>query len=568
MESIVETINLSDINLIGKNSLDKHIKYENTYKKDELYWGIGIENEIYLEFENNINFEKSKFLKNHKRERYSVDYYTNYKKEYLENAFKIFSLNYNEKLPLLLNSHSMTRTDKQNNSKTLYTKLCEPNPKFDGETLWEFIIKNNDYLKDNYDKSFTFDGDTFEIITLNFYNTTIDNVIEEYKKYKNDFITNLQDVFKEHNIFSQYGKIDFMKDNHPFAIHLTNINNVGIFNNGTIHFNITLPTILNSNGFIKDKINFINIHKNYIKLIQFMEPFFICVYGSPDPFSKLDNYDNKYLFSSSTQRGAVSRYIGIGTYNTDIMKPGKLLIDNVNIFDVATNEIGWYNKYYKDCAYNKLENLGYDINFNKHYNHGVEIRFFDHINNDNTIKEILKNLIYLGDFSLENNININPILNKNWNKLIVKCMKHGKNTILNEKQLLLYNNLFNHNFINNNIEKLFYEIITLISSTTKSNFSKYVLKNQNIINENINENIINENKNIINENENIINENENIINENENINENQNIKNGNIINENEIIINNNIISKPNKKVTFEVKNTPSKGKKNSCCMIL
>ena len=44
MEIINETTNLIGINLIGKNSLDKHIKYENTYKKDELYWGIGIEN--------------------------------------------------------------------------------------------------------------------------------------------------------------------------------------------------------------------------------------------------------------------------------------------------------------------------------------------------------------------------------------------------------------------------------------------------------------------------------------------------------------------------------------------
>ena len=79
MEIINETTNLVGINLIGKNSLDKHMKYENTYKKDELYWGIGIENELYLEFENYINFEKSKFLKNHKRDRYSVDYYTSYK---------------------------------------------------------------------------------------------------------------------------------------------------------------------------------------------------------------------------------------------------------------------------------------------------------------------------------------------------------------------------------------------------------------------------------------------------------------------------------------------------------
>jgi hypothetical protein len=535
--TILPTINSSEINLIGKNSLDKHIKYENTYKKDELYWGIGIENELYLEFENYINFEKSKFLKNHKRERYSVDYYTNYKNEYLETAFKIFSLNYNERLPLLLNCHSMTRTDKLNNSKTLYTKLCELNPKFDGETLWEFILKNNEYLKNNFDKSFTFDGDTFEIITLNFYNTTVDNVMEEYKKYKNDFISNLQNVFKEHDIFSKYGKIDFMKDNHPFAIHLTNINNVGIFNNGTIHFNITLPTILNSDGFINDKISFINIHKNYIKLIQFMEPFFLCVYGSPDPFSnyKLSNYDDSHLFSSSSQRGAVSRYIGIGTYNTDIMKPGKLLIDDINTFDIATNEIGWYNKYYKNCGYNKLENLGYDINFNKHYNHGVEIRFFDHINDQNTIKEVLNHLIYLGDFSLENNININPILNKDWNKLVEKCMKYGLNTILNEKELILYNNLFNHNFINTNIKELYHEIITFVISTTKSTFSKLAFskKDNNIL---INENIL------------------------ININE---------INVNEINVNEINVNEINKKVIFKVKNTQTnENNKNSCCIIL
>jgi hypothetical protein len=564
MEIINETTNLIGINLIGKNSLDKHMKYENTYKKDELYWGIGIENELYLEFENYINFEKTKFLKNHKRERYSVDYYTNYKNEYLETAFKIFSLNYNEKLPLLLNCHSMTRTDKSNNSKTLYTKLCEPNPKFDGETLWEFILKNNEYLKNNFDKSFTFDGDTFEIITLNFYNTTVNNVIEEYIEYKNDFITNLQNVFNEHNIFSKYGKIDFMKDNHPFAIHLTNINNVGIFNNGTIHFNITLPTKLNSDGFIYDKISFINIHKNYIKLIQFMEPYFLCVYGSPDPFSnsKLSDYDDSHLFSSSSQRGAVSRYIGIGTYNTDIMKPGKLLIDDINTFDIFTNKIGWYNNYYKNCAYNKLENLGYDINFNKHYNHGVEIRFFDHINDENIIKEVLKHLIYLGDFSLENDVNINPILNKNWNKLIIKCMKHGKNTILNEKEINLYNILFNNKFISTNIVELYYEIISFISSNTKSTFSKLAFNNnENISNENINQNI---NENTLIENTLI----ENTLIENINTNEPKLIEI--IVNDN---INNNIINKEKiiKKVKFEKStNTQIEYKNNSssCCMIL
>ena len=39
---------------IGKNSSDKHTKYKNSYGKNEIYWGIGLENELYLEFENKV----------------------------------------------------------------------------------------------------------------------------------------------------------------------------------------------------------------------------------------------------------------------------------------------------------------------------------------------------------------------------------------------------------------------------------------------------------------------------------------------------------------------------------
>jgi len=494
-------------NILGKNSLEKHYKYEKTYKTNETYWGIGIENELYLEFDNYINFEKYKFLNNHKRERYSVDYYTNYKTEYIDDIFNLVAKTYDGKLPLLLNSHSMTRTDKFNNAKTLYTKLCEPNPTFDGETLWEFISKNNSYLKDNFDKSFTFDGDTFEIITLNFYKATVDDVIDEYKKYKLELITNLQNVFNQHDIFTDYGKIDFMKKNHPFAVHLTNLNNVGIFNNGTIHFNITLPTMLDTDGLILDKDKFVNIHKNYIKLIQFFEPFFLSIYGSPDPFSsvKQNSYDKSELFSSCSQRGAVSRYIGIGTYNTDDMKTGKLLFDNIDTFKIYNNEFGWYKQYYKNCAYNQLDSLGYDINFNKHYNHGVEIRFFDHITDDETIKEILGYLIVLADYSLVYNISSNPILSVNWNNLIVKCMKYGVNTILDDNELNMYNDLFNHKFTNTNISKLFYEIIDLIN--IPSYFSKLTMANS----KNIISNIIDEIINTVENNVNIININDVVI---------------------------------------------------------
>jgi hypothetical protein len=471
------------------NSDEKHIKYLELYKGSDIYWGLGIENEVYLEIITRKKYiPKSNICT--RRERYSVDYTKNYKDNH---AFEYYFKNipYNVvSFPLLLNAHSFTKTDILNNSKTLYTKLCEPNPNFNGETLWEFICKYNPYLKDNFDKSFTFDGDTFEIITLNFYKATVDNVIDEYKKHKFELITNLQNVFNEHDIFTDYGKIGFMKKNHPFAVHLTNLNNVGIFNNGTIHFNITLPTILDTNGLITNKDKFVDIHKNYIKLIQFFEPFFLSIYGSPDPFSsvKQNSYDKSELFSSCSQRGAISRYIGIGTYNTDYMKTGKLLFDNVDTFEIYNNEFGWYKQYYKNCAYNQLESLGYDINFNKHYNHGVEIRFFDHITDDETIKEILGYLIVLADYSLVNNISINPILSINWNNLIVKCMKYGINTVLNDSELDMYNQIFNNKFTNTNISKLFYEIIDLIN--IPSYFSKLTMANSKNIISNIIDEII------------------------------------------------------------------------------
>lgn len=459
---------------IGKNSSDKHTKYKDSYGKNEVYWGIGLENELYLEFDKKIPVDKKKFLNNHKRERYSVDYYKNYVEQYVDCGFLYKSFVEFIELPVLINSHSLIKTDQFNQSKTLYTKLCEPNPKFCGQTLWELAMKNT-YLSDNFQKNFTFDGDTIEIITQKFYNTQVNCVMEEYKKSKKDFIENLRSVFSENNIFSEYGEIGFIKDNHQFAIYLTNFNNIGIFNNGTLHFNITLPTQLREDGIIFDKIRFINIHKNYIKLIQFMEPFFLVKYGNPDQFSTI-KCDYAKLFSACSQRCAVSRYIGIGTYDTDDMKTGKLLQDDASIFDVVTKDYGWYNQYYRDCAYIKGEKMGYDINFNKHYNHGVEIRFFDHIANDDNIKEVLEDLIYLGDWALQNDILENPIKNEIWNGLVVKCMRQGKNVQLNFEELEIYNSIFQTKFLNQDICSLYDEIIDIACSTSGKLFSKYAIK--------------------------------------------------------------------------------------------
>ena len=208
-----------------------------------------------------------------------------------------------------------------------------------------------------------------------------------------------------------------------------------------------------------------------------MEPFFLAKFGSPDKFSTIPCEYAK-LFSACSQRCAVSRYIGIGTYDTDSMKTGKLLQDDSSLFDVVTKDYGWYNQYYRNCAYTKGEKMGYDVNFNKHYNHGVEIRFFDHIADDAKISDVLEDLVYLGDWCLENDIAENPIKSAIWNGLVVKCMRQGKNTQLSFEELELYNAIFRTKFWNQDIYSLYDEIIEGACSTKGKLFSKFAIKSE------------------------------------------------------------------------------------------
>lgn len=196
-------------NTIGFSCYDKHKKYEAHYKPDEIFFGFGIESEYYLEFENEIEFDRLKFIQNHKKERYSVDYYSNYK---LPTAPFFEKVKYNNKLPLLFNAHSMTLTDRHNQPKTKYTTRNEKNPLFDGETLWDFCKKKNEYLSENFDKTFTFDGDTIEIMTVNFYNKSIKDVLDEHAISRKNLIDNLNKVFVENNIYQEYGRIDFHEE--------------------------------------------------------------------------------------------------------------------------------------------------------------------------------------------------------------------------------------------------------------------------------------------------------------------------------------------------------------------
>ena len=445
------------------NILNKHKKYEERYKniEKELYWGLGIENELYLEFDNQIEITKDFFIKNHTKERYSVNYYLNYNKM----QDKMFREYYNKnkeiikRIPLIMNSHSFIYTDIRNQPKRLYTKNNEENPKFSGETLIENILKESEELRESYNREWLFDGDTIEFTTLNFYNSKLNDIINELEDYKKKFIKNLQIYQKKTKLYEKYGLIKLMTENHAFTIHLTNINNIAIFNNGTLHYNITLPTIL-ENHKIQDEKKFMNDHKKAIKIIQWFEPLLIAIYNTKDPFTIIKNKINQSI-SEVSQRCAISRYIGIGTYDSDKMEKGKLLTKKTDIF----KNNWWYKRYHESSVYNKLEEVGLDINFNKHYNHGIELRFFDHMSDNNLIQESYEFIIYLMDTILEieeDNI-INPIYDDDWNNIMLNIMKFGKKYIMSQHELNIYIKILkinNRKIFNDiyNVENVYYVI--------------------------------------------------------------------------------------------------------------
>lgn len=453
--------------------LDKHRNYLRYYKPNDLFWGIGIENEVYLEMSKKLSVDK-KFYEKCDRERYSVDYYSSYKPDIYKN--NIFLLNLPKTVPILINSHSFTKTDIKNQHQLTFEKIPKMNPKFSGETLIDFLSKLDPYFKDEYMKSFIFDGDSIEFISKKFYKVTISEVINELINNKKIFITKLKKIFNENKIFSEYGEVDICKENHPFVSFMTNLGQCSIFNNMTYHFNFTLPTKLDEKCNIADTKKFIEQHKNAIHLIQWVEPILISLYGSPDPFSEVNN-----KLTNSSQRCAKSRYIGIGTYDTKTMIPGKLLLIDSETNHLSNMSYWWYNRYYEYCSYKKEPRMGFDINFHKHKNHGIEIRIFDYFP-ESKLEFILEFCVLLFDYSLDYNVS-SPIRNREWNDFTFKILI-DKNFKLTEEIKMIYKKLFNlpHNSYSN-CEELFNVIYSSLLSKYKNGYcyNKMVKKEIQII---------------------------------------------------------------------------------------
>lgn len=442
--------------------LEKHKIYADKYGKNTKYWGLGIENEVYLEMvDYPIVFSKADFLTKHKDERYSVNYFANYNKADLMMAMiqtaEILDISgQGIKLPILLKSHSFAKTDSENQPKTQYTKLGEPNPRFSGKTLLDTLSEiDPEYFHDEMDKKWMFDGDTIEFPTRNFYNATLGQVLTELSDAKCEFEERLNNALDKipNSLMSKMrgenGQLKIMTKNHGFATYATNLNNVAMFNNGTLHYNLTLPTELDENSKILDIYKFVKQHKEAIKTIQWIEPFMLAAYGSPDPFSQFccDSSMGK-RFGAASQRCAVSRYIGVGTYDTDAMEEGKILTKPlVNLPNVQE---GWFREFYQNNAYSSLSEIGMDINFHKHYNHGIEVRFLDHLSDETDIAHSFEFLIYLMDFVLDNlrpglgldNIVGNPNKSPIWNGLILRVMTMGKKCELLSDELIFFQGFF------------------------------------------------------------------------------------------------------------------------------
>ena len=403
---------------------DKHLKYYDFYKnyelKDTEFWGLGIENESYLMFENFDTVEKSFILNNQKRERYSVDYWVNFKKDRLTNALEL--LPDNIKVPIYINGYLFQKTDLFGEPTKRYTKLAEENPKFSGETIEQYLKNNSSVYNKLFDKYMIYDGDTFEFTTYNFYKTNVKSILDELIGIKKLFLEEVNDKLFNKNSNQKYlfnDRIIYPKFNYGLAKFRTNMNNISICNNGTYHINITLPTEINDKGDIIDKEKFKNVHSNAIRAIQWFEPFLIALYGSPDIFHMLNpNY------AGGSLRLMLSRYIGLGTYDTDSMIKGKMLND----FEYNNH---YFNKLHQNSPYIPPEKIGYDINYNKFLKHGIELRIFDYFPEE-YLEDIMNFIILICQYSIYSIIP-DPKLDEDWNYFVIDILKNGSNFLVPSK---------------------------------------------------------------------------------------------------------------------------------------
>ena len=446
--------------------MEKHKKYKEKYGKSERFWGLGIEEETYFEFSKPVWVSASIARTAHKAERYSVDYYKTFKPGYLETIGKHFTdASGFFAMPFFFNSHSFLKMDLSGHHETTYEKTPKPNPKFHPPSFFAKLQEwKPDYFKDEYEKSFTFDGDTTEFMTQNFYCTNATSVIQELQAQKRAFLDNLNEYILEKKVFREYGILRYPSKNPGWAVFHTNPSNIVMFNNGTYHINITLPSLLTANSELLLPELFRRQHQAAIRLYQWIEPLLIAEYGSPDPLHKYNG-----IYADASQRCAVSRYIGVGTYDTETMPEGKLLQLPIHSIPATKQPFWWYRRYHEKSGYLPFEKIGLDINYKKHYNHGIELRFFDWFPEER-LHELLEMLIYVANHALEKGEIFNCSHSESWNDTVVGVFQEGRHHRLSNGALASYEKQFDCELMGKSLTV--HETFTIIQKHMRRKYKK------------------------------------------------------------------------------------------------
>lgn len=447
------------------------------------YWGIGLENETYMQFEESLIVSGEFIQEKIGFEKYSIDYRKCYKPESLAPILKkAFGLNENYKVSRMMNSHSLEKLDINYQHKTLSPikplvdtengeVIAQPleNPEYLGKSIMELFLEDQPYniqsmitQRNKTMGSVHFDGDSIEFVTKYFENRTIEDSCNELKATKKLFL----DKINESSVLN--GKLSFPDYNNGLNMFMTNQENLVLFNNGTYHFHITLPS-LTEDSRIVDYNEFEKTHANAIYLLQWFEPFFIATLGSPDIMGVIsDKYSLDEKFTLGSMRNAMSRYIGVGTYNKAMPK-GKILTYNVDDFRKLLKfekeeNIWWRDQIEADMEYEMLSEVGLDFNQEKMYQSGFEFRSFDEFP-----AEYLNDVLFSIILICEHSLNLPDVKwghdSKAWNNLVFKTLKMGYATEINEeekKEVLDLLQLLNPSDSNYNTLKTEFEAIVML----------------------------------------------------------------------------------------------------------
>jgi hypothetical protein len=405
-----------------KQCFEKHQKYLEFYAKsknqDTEYWGLGIENESYLMFEELDTVEREFFQTKQAPERYSVDYWKNYKPTTLH--YTLNKLPAKLRIPTYVNSYMFRNTDLLGEHRTLHGYKTKPNPLYSDESIDEYLKRVSPSYAGFFDTNLIYDGDTFEFTTYNFYKTNVKSVIKELCDVKRNILGEINKrIVSKFTVFKK--PLIFPKFNYGFARFLSNPENAAICNNGTYHINLTLPTKLDKDGEIDNPELFKLQHANAIRAIQWIEPLLVGLYGSPDILSLFNQ-----SYAAGSQRLVFSRYIGLGTYDSKTMEKGKLLDTYVYSNTGKNYYTQLHSKESTSTPYIPPATIGYDFNYNKFKKHGIELRIFDYFPEE-YLESIMNLIILVCQYSLYTDIP-DPNENEEWVNICVKAIKKGSSS--------------------------------------------------------------------------------------------------------------------------------------------